>query len=158
MEKARAALTAAKDAYIPDITGLARYSYQSGVPFLVHNFGTFGGAVSYELFDGGARQARLKLAKIQLHEAELQLAQTEADVSVQISALYDDIQKLQQLVAVVSENLLVVQEQARIAQQRLQQSCCAWLPRCHGRRQASMSPEAPRSKPGWISSCCRSRC
>ena len=40
--KAKAGLSAAKDAYIPDVTGLARYSYQSGIPFLVHNFGTFG--------------------------------------------------------------------------------------------------------------------
>ena len=42
VEKAKAGLAAAKDAYIPDITGIARYSYQSGVPLLVHNFGTFG--------------------------------------------------------------------------------------------------------------------
>ena len=51
---------AAKDAYIPDITGLARYSYQSGVPLLVHNFGTFGVSFTYDLFDGGRRIARSK--------------------------------------------------------------------------------------------------
>src|SRR5271156_1423587 len=51
--KAKAGLSAAKDAYIPDITGLARYSYQSGIPFLVHNFGTFGFSFTYEVFDGG---------------------------------------------------------------------------------------------------------
>ena len=39
VEKAKAGLAAAKDAYIPDITAMARYSYQSGVPLLVHNFG-----------------------------------------------------------------------------------------------------------------------
>ncbi len=44
--KAKAGLAAAKDAYIPDVTALARYSYQSGVPFLVHNFGTFGFTLS----------------------------------------------------------------------------------------------------------------
>ena len=40
-------LTAAKSAYIPDITAFARQSYQDGVPFLVHNFGTFGVNLSF---------------------------------------------------------------------------------------------------------------
>jgi outer membrane protein TolC len=47
VEKAKAGVSVARDAYIPDISGLARYSYQSGIPFLVHNFGTFGTVVSY---------------------------------------------------------------------------------------------------------------
>ena len=44
--KAQAGLAAARDAYIPDVTALSRYSYQSGIPFLVHNFGTFGFSVN----------------------------------------------------------------------------------------------------------------
>lgn len=36
--KAQTGLAAAKDAYIPDVTAFSRYSYQSGVPFLVHKF------------------------------------------------------------------------------------------------------------------------
>ena len=42
VQQAKAALTAAKSAYIPDVSVFARHSYQNGVPFLVHNFGTFG--------------------------------------------------------------------------------------------------------------------
>jgi outer membrane protein TolC len=120
--KAKAAVTAAKDAYIPDVSGMARYSYQSGIPFLVHNFGTFGGIVSYDFFDGGAREAKLKQAKIQLQMAELQLAQTQADVAVQVYALYDQIHKLQQLVTVATEVLSVREEQARIAQERVKEN------------------------------------
>ena len=51
LEKAQAAVSAAKYAYVPNVSGLARYSYQSGMPFFVHTFGTFGGVVSYDLFD-----------------------------------------------------------------------------------------------------------
>ncbi len=122
VEKARASVSAAKDAYIPNISGLARYSYQSGVPFLVHNFGTFGGIVSYDLFDGGAREAKLRQARIELHMAELQLAQAEADVSVQVSAAYNEIRKLQQLIAVATESLAVRQEAARVSEARLRES------------------------------------
>jgi len=122
VEKARAAVSAAKLAYIPNISGMARYSYQSGVPFLVHNFGTFGGVVFYDLFDGGAREARLRQAKIELHIAEIQLTQTESDVSVELLAAYDEIEKLEHLLVVVSEIYTVRQEAARVSHQRLQQS------------------------------------
>ncbi len=71
--KAKAGFGAAKDAYIPDITGLARYSYQSGVPLLVHNFGTFGFNLSYDLFDGGSRHAELKGARTVLSQAQINL-------------------------------------------------------------------------------------
>jgi len=122
VEKAKAAVSAARDAYIPDISGLARYSYQSGVPFLVHNFGTFGGLFTYDLFDGGAREAKLKQAKIELQMAETQLQQTESDVAIQISAAYDKTEQLQQLVSVVDEALKARTEASRISAQRVTQN------------------------------------
>jgi outer membrane protein TolC len=122
VEKAKAAVTAARDAYIPNITGLARYSYQSGVPFLVHNFGSFGGLVTYDLFDGGDREAKLKEAKIELEMAETQLQQTQADSRIQISAAYDTVERLQELVSVVEEALKARTEAARIAAEQVSQN------------------------------------
>lgn len=122
VEKARAGIASAKDAYIPNVSGMARYSYQSGIPFLVHNFGTFGGVVSYDLFDGGAREARLKAARIQLSAAELQLAQAEADLSVQVNAQYDEIRKLSELADVDAEMLGVKKEAARVSAVRLREN------------------------------------
>jgi outer membrane protein TolC len=137
VEKAKAGLAAARAAYIPDISGLARYSYQSGVPFLVHNFGTFGGTVSYDLFDGGAREFKLKQAKIQLEMARTQLGQTEADVAIEISAAYDQVDELHQLLAVASEALKARTEAARISVQRQQQN--AELPSGVAKSQAVVS-------------------
>jgi outer membrane protein TolC len=122
VEKAKARVSAAHDAYIPDVSAIARYSYQSGVPFLVHNFGTFGGVVNYDLFDGGAREAKLKQAKIELQIAETQLQQTESDVAIQISAAYDKTEQLQQLISVVNEALKARVEAARVSAQRVMQS------------------------------------
>jgi len=51
VEKARAGVTAAKSAYIPDVTAYARQSYQDGVPFLLRNFGTFGVSMNWDVFD-----------------------------------------------------------------------------------------------------------
>ncbi len=42
VEQAKAGIKPAKSTYIPDVSAIARQDYQNGVPFLVHNFGTFG--------------------------------------------------------------------------------------------------------------------
>lgn len=139
VEKARAAVAAAKDAYIPNISGLARYSYQSGVPFLVHNFGTIGGSVTYDLFDGGARESRLRAARFQLQAAQLELAQTEADVSVQVDSLYDEIHKLKELISVASDMLAVKQETQRISELRVQQNAALASEPARVRSEASVA-------------------
>jgi outer membrane protein TolC len=120
--KARAGLAAAKDAYIPDVTGLARYSYQSGVPLLVHNFGTFGFTFSYDLFDGGRRNAEMKDSRTLLSQAELNLTKTEDEVTVQVETAYDKIEQLQSMVAVADEVLKVRTESARVTDRQYEQS------------------------------------
>jgi len=120
VEKAKAGLAAAHDAYIPNITGLARYSYQSGLPFLQHNFGTFGASFSYDLFDGGAREANLRDARIKLSMAQTQLAQTQNDVRIQIAAAYDKVEQLQELLKVSQLMLETRDESYRIQSQRAQ--------------------------------------
>ena len=122
VEKAKAGLSAAKDAYIPDITGLARYSYQSGVPFLVHNFGTFGFTVSYDLFDGGKRLAGIKDAQTVLSEAELNLAKVEDEVEVQVETAYDKVEQLQDLAGVAAEALKAREEASRVTDRRFEQN------------------------------------
>lgn len=122
VEKAKAGLSAARDAYIPNVTGGARYSYQSGLPFLKHNFGTFGLSFTYDLFDGGAREANLKDARIKLSMAQTQLAQSENDARIQISAAYDKVEQLRQLQSVAAQALQAREESYRIKSQRAQVS------------------------------------
>jgi outer membrane protein TolC len=119
VEKAKAGVDAARDEYIPDLTGLARYSYQSGLPFLVHNFGTFGAAFTYNLFDGGAREAKLQDARIKLTMAQTQLKQVEADVSIEVSSAYDKAEQLEQLVGVTTQSLEAREESFRIQSERV---------------------------------------
>ncbi len=120
--KARAGLAAAKDAYIPDITGLARYSYQSGVPLLVHNFGTFGFTLSYDLFDGGRRNAEIKDSRTLLSEAELSLARAQDELTVQVETAYDKVEQLQSMVGVAEEAMAVRTEAARLADRQFEQN------------------------------------
>lgn len=120
--KARAGLGAAKDAYIPDVTGLARYSYQSGVPLLVHNFGTFGVNLSYDLFDGGRRNAEIKDARTQLAQAELNLARVEDEVDVEVESAYDKVEQVESMVQVAEQALTVRIEAARLTDRQFEQN------------------------------------
>jgi len=120
--KAKAGLGAAKDAYIPDITALARYSYQSGIPFLVHNYGVFGFSFTYEVFDGGRRIAAIKDSRTLLSEAELNLEKVEDEVAVQVETAYDKVEQLQDLVGVSQEVLEARLEASRVADRQFEQT------------------------------------
>jgi outer membrane protein TolC len=118
VEKAKAGVAAARDEYIPDLTGIARYSYQSGLPFLEHNFGTFGALFTYTLFDGGGREAKLQDARIKLTMAQTQLKQVEDDVTIELSSAYDKAEQLEQLVEVTTQSLEAREESLRIQSER----------------------------------------
>jgi len=120
--KAKAGLTAAKDAYIPDITGIARYSYQSGVPFLVHNFGTFGVTFTYDLFDGGKRNEEIHHSKTLLNEAELNLTRLNEELEVQVNAAYDKVERIEGLMGVARKVMDLRTEAARVTDRQFEQS------------------------------------
>jgi outer membrane protein TolC len=120
--KAQSGLTAAKDAYIPDITALSHYHYESGVPFLVHNFGTFGFSLNYDLFDGGRREAAVRGARTDVRSTEVAIAKLQAEIEVQIRAIYDRIDELRQMVDVAGQVVAVRTEAARLADRQFEQN------------------------------------
>jgi outer membrane protein TolC len=122
VEKAKAGLAAAKDAYIPDVTAFARYSYQSGIPFLVHNFGTFGVIFTYELFDGGRRNAQIDESRTMLSQAEVNLAKAKEEVTVQVEIAYDKVEQMQNFIAVAEEVLKTRAEAALVAERKFEQN------------------------------------
>jgi len=121
LEKAKAGLAAAKDAYIPDITGSSRYSYQSGVPLLEHNFGTFGFSLSYDLCDGGRREAQVRSARTAVMSAQVSIDRLESEITVEIQAEYDRVEELKQMVGVVQQAVQVRAEAARLADRQFEQ-------------------------------------
>jgi outer membrane protein TolC len=120
--KAQAGLAAAKDAYIPDVTALSRYSYQSGVPFLAHNFGTFGFSFSYDLFDGGRREAKIREARSEVSSAGVAVDKLESEIEVQVQGIYDRVDELKQMVDLAEQVLKVRTEAARLADRQFEQS------------------------------------
>jgi outer membrane protein TolC len=122
LAKAQAGLAATKDAYIPDVTALSRYSYQSGVPLLVHNFGTFGFSLNYNLFDGGRREANVREARSEVRSAEVALDKLQSEIEVRVQGISDRIDELKQMVAVAGQVVKVRMEAARLADREFEQN------------------------------------
>ncbi len=115
VSKARAAVAAAKTAYIPDITAFARHSYQDGVPFFVRNFGTVGVNMSYTLWDFGKRRAGVREHAAQLGEAEQNLEHLKEQVAVAVERSYNKLERTRSMVNVATQVAKLRQESERLS-------------------------------------------
>jgi outer membrane protein TolC len=115
VEQAKAGVTSAKSAYIPDVSAIARQSYQNGVPFLVHNFGTFGLTLDYDVFDFGKRRAVVRENQAKLAEAEENLTRLKEAVSVRIERTYNKVERTAHMLQVAREEVRLRAEGERLA-------------------------------------------
>jgi outer membrane protein TolC len=120
VEQASAAVRLAKRQYIPDIEAFARYSYQNNVPFLVHNFGTFGVHFGYDLFDGGRKNAAIAEHKAQLAQAEENLARVQEEVELRVQTAYNKVERTRQMIKVSEQLVALRTESHRNSAQQLQ--------------------------------------
>ena len=121
VDKASAGVRIAKREYIPDIEASARYSYQNDVPFLARNFGTFGVHFSYDIFDGGKKQATLRERDVQLTKAKENQARVSDGIEVKVQAAYNKLERTEQMVAVSREFLAARKDARRVSAEGLSQ-------------------------------------
>jgi len=121
VRKANAAVSAARTKYIPDVTAFARHSYQNGVPFLVHNFGTVGVNLSYDIFDFGRRRAEVRQHQAQLRKAEENLERFKDEVAVQVERTYNKLQRTKNMVEVAQQLVTLRTEGERLASNQFRQ-------------------------------------
>jgi len=122
VEKAQAAVRLAKtDIWVPDVEAFGRYSYQNNVPFLAHNFGTFGIHLGYDLFDGGRKRAVKGEREAQLAQAKENLARLTDDVELAVHTAYNRLERTQQMLRVSEEVVALRSESNRVLQQELLQ-------------------------------------
>jgi outer membrane protein TolC len=121
VKQAKSAITAAKSAYIPDVSALARQSYQNGVPFLVHNFGTFGVTLTYDVFDFGKRRAEIREREAKLAQAQENLERLKEAVNVQIDRNYNKVERTKHMLQVAAELVKLRTEGERLAENQMAQ-------------------------------------
>jgi outer membrane protein TolC len=115
VEQAKAGVKSAKTAYIPDVSAIARQDYQNGVPFLVHNFGTFGLTLDYDVFDFGKRRAVVRENEDKLAEAQENLTRLKEAVNVRIERTYNKVERTAQMLQVAREEVRLREEGVRLA-------------------------------------------
>jgi outer membrane protein TolC len=122
VEKAEAAVRLAKtDIWVPDVEAFARYSHQDNVPFLAHNFGSFGIHFGYDLFDGGRKRALLHEHQSQLAQAKENLAKLTDEVELAVETALNKLERTQQMRKVSEEIVALRTESNRVTQQELVQ-------------------------------------
>jgi len=136
LAKARAAHSAAKAEYIPDVTAFARYSYQNGVPFVDRNFGTFGIHLSYDVFDAGKRSALIRERRDEVSQAQENLKQVKDEIEVRVNMIYNRLEVARAMVEVRKEYLAARQETARLSQDQFKQGITLASQRDASRAQA----------------------
>jgi outer membrane protein TolC len=141
VKQAQAAVTSAKSTYIPDVSVFARQSYQNGVPFLVHNFGTFGINLSYDVFDFGKRRAEVREREAKLAQAQENLERLKEGVSVQIERSYNKVEQAKNMLQVANEVVKLRTEGVRLAENQLAQGAVL----ISARRQASAASYKARA-------------
>ncbi|HTZ99697.1 MAG TPA: TolC family protein [Candidatus Aquilonibacter sp.] len=119
--EAAAAVRLARRDYLPDTEIFARYSYQNNVPFLVHNFGTFGFLFTYDIFDGGRKRAVVAEQRSQLDEANENLSRVKEEVELHVQIAYNKLDRTREMVTVSQQLLALREESYRVANQQLEQ-------------------------------------
>jgi len=120
VEKASAGVRLAKADYFPDVSALARYDYSDQVPFLARNFGTFGVRLTYDLFDGGRRKAKLGESNASLEQARENLARITDEVERSVDTAANKLARTQEMIEVSQEILALRTESSRVSAQQLE--------------------------------------
>ena len=119
VSKARSALMAAQYEYIPNIGAFARETYQSGVPFLTHNFGTFGLQMTWNVFDWGKRKGVVGEREAQLTQAEENVRRITDRIAADVEKAYRKLERTRMMVDVAQEALALRKEGGRISGDQL---------------------------------------
>jgi outer membrane protein TolC len=119
VEKAESAVRAARYDFIPDVEAFARYDVQNNVPFLASNFGTLGIRMTYDLFEGGRKQATLRERNAQLAQARENLSRIKDGVELRVATAYNKLERTRQMVAVSQELLALRAESRRVVAEQL---------------------------------------
>jgi outer membrane protein len=112
-------VNAALDEYIPDISLFARYTYQDGVPFVVHNIGTFGVQMTWNIFDWGSRSGVVGQRRAQMTQAEENVKRIGQRITVEIAKAYRKLEQTGMMVDIAREALKLQRENQRLSANQL---------------------------------------
>src|ERR1700687_5042319 len=113
-EKTRQGVRIAKADYIPDVGAFAQYTYQNGVPFLVHNNASAGLRMSWKVFAWGKRSAAIGEGEAQVVQAEENIQRLKRRVTLQVEKSYRNLALAKEMTTIAGAALEQARETRRL--------------------------------------------
>ena len=92
---------------------------KTNVPFLAHNFGSFGVHFNYDLFDSGRKRTLLRERQAQLSQAKENLARLTDEIELAVQTAYNKLERTEQMRNVSKELLALRTESSRVLHEEL---------------------------------------
>jgi multidrug efflux pump subunit AcrB/outer membrane protein TolC len=115
VRKAQAGVSAARDAYIPNVGAFTTFLYQHGTPFFTDHDAMFGLKMDYTLFDWGKRRDATGERRAQLDEAQQNLRRVTDRIAVDVEKAYRKLERTRQMIEVADEALALRRESERLS-------------------------------------------
>jgi outer membrane protein TolC/preprotein translocase subunit SecF len=115
IEKARAAVRAARAEYIPEVGAFAQHIYQDGAPFLSRNNGAFGLHMTWTIFEFGKRRGQVSERAAEVAQAEENLARLHNRVRIDVEKAVRKLNRAQTGVDSARELVAATTEARRVA-------------------------------------------
>ena len=119
LEKARAALRAARAEYIPEVSAFAQHEYQNGAPFLSRNNGTAGLHMTWTILEFGKRRGQVSEREAEVAQAEENLAHLRNRIRIDVekavrklNTAESGVESAMRLVAATTEARRVASDEA----------------------------------------------
>jgi outer membrane protein TolC len=114
VDKARAEVTVARAAYIPELSVIGQYVHQSAVPFLPRDNLVVGVRGSWTVFNFGKREATIAERHAQLDEARENVDRVRSRVSADVQKSERRVERARQMRQVAREAMVARKEAARL--------------------------------------------
>lgn len=120
VEKARAALRAARAEYIPEIGAFAQHIYQNGAPFLSRNNGAFGLHMTWTIFEFGKRRGQVSERSSEIAQAEENLTRLRNRVRIDVEKAIRKVNRAETAVLAATELVAATMEGRRVSSDQAQ--------------------------------------
>lgn len=120
VEKARAAVRAARAEYIPDVSAFAQHIYQDGAPFLSRNNGVFGLNMKWTVFEFGKRRGQVAEREAELAQAEENLSHLRNQLQIDVEKAVRKLNRAETALASAREELTTTTEWRRVSSDQVE--------------------------------------
>jgi multidrug efflux pump subunit AcrB/outer membrane protein TolC len=120
VEKARAAVRAARAEYIPEVEAFAQFIYQDGAPFLSANNGTVGLHMTWTMVEFGKRRGQVSERIAQVAEAEENLEHLKKRIQIDVEKAVRKLNRAETALASAKQLLASTTESRRVTSDQVE--------------------------------------